>query len=318
MVPTSNPFFVVGNERSGTTMLRLMLNEHSRLHLPLETFFLVPLLERFCIETPLSPTEVDDAYEIIKDDRDWALWGLEEAEIEQRLNELSRPYLRDVVSTVFGYSCEKDNKVRWGNKTPTYVSHMAQINALYPQAKFIHIIRDPRDVSVSMLRVGWHGNTVRQIASRWRDQVEAGMRAGQKLGPVQYLEVQYEDLVLDGRTTLETICKFLGEPFEDQMLDFHKSETHTQIHKPEFHQKTHRAPQSSDVARWRNELSSLQIIVIENITGRSLRQLNYELKFAGAMRIVPGIMGGIIWLADISLPIRRRLGFHFPGISEKL
>lgn len=317
MDQTEKPFFIVGNERSGTTMLRFMLNAHPNLHVPGENDFMSVLMARHRSDEKLSSAEVRAAFEIVTSDRRWSHWDIDAAELFKLLDSLSQPYLGEFIAKIFEHSCKKFNKVRWGNKHPTNVSKIEEINAFFPDAKFVHIIRDPRDVCVSMSHTRWHGGTVREIAARWRDQVQAGIRSGRKLGPSKYFEFFYEDLVLDSGDTLEKICEFIGEPYDERMLDFHELIEQDRTLKLTSKKLT-RAPRASDVSRWHRELGPLQIIVVEFMVGDMLRELNYELKYSGALRIVPYMMGGVIWLAEITLPVRRRLGLHFPRLSEKL
>jgi hypothetical protein len=100
------------------------------------------------------------------------------------------------------------DQVVWGDKTPHYVAHLPLLAALFPRARFVHIVRDPRDC-VSSAEKAW-GNSPLRTAQEWTDQVTAGRTAGARLGAVRYHELRYEDLLADVPGTLGPIFDFLG------------------------------------------------------------------------------------------------------------
>jgi hypothetical protein len=131
---------------------------------------------------------------------DWpgVLEGLYRTVWEQEIGEPRRPW-EDVV---------------WGDKTPHYVAHVPLLADLFPRARFVHIVRDPRDCASSAEKA-W-GNSPLRTAQEWTDQVTAGRAAGARLGPARYHELRYEDLLADVQGTLRGIFDFLGvaEPAE--------------------------------------------------------------------------------------------------------
>ena len=132
-------------------------------------------------------------------------------------------------------------------------------------------------------------------------------------------EVHYEDLVLDTRGSLQKVCDFLDEPFEENMLEFHLDVSDKIAPwEQEFHTKTMRAPKSSDVGRWRKEMTTLQLATLEYVAGKTMEQTGQNRFYNGAGSLIPLGVGLGYWAADVSLPIRRALGIHFPHLRRKL
>ena len=310
------PFFVIGSARSGTTMFRLMLNAHSRLHVPRESWFLTNLLDELPAVSPLSEEQVERALEIMTSHSRWRDFQVAEPDARAAVGALRSPLLRDVVDTIYRLPSDKP---RWGDKTPGYVTEIARLSDLFPDAQFIHVVRDCRDVCHSLYRLGWHGKTMRKIGDYWRVSVSKAREDGDRLGPGRYLEVHYEDLVLHTRATLERATAFIGERFEDAMLSFHRNAgEHIAPWAGVIHGNTTRAPRPSDVERWRRELSALQIAVIETVAGSTMVAFGQRRYFAGGARAVPLGLAAAFALADWSLPARRRLHLHFPAAYRRL
>lgn len=310
------PFFIVGVERSGTTLLRLMLNEHSGLHVPRESWFLPALMDTLPPDRPLSTQEVEEAFDIIRSHERWVDWKISDERLGQRLRSLMEPTLAEVVDAVFRLSSEREESVQWGDKTPAYVREMDRLQRLFPRAQFIHVIRDARDVCLSLSKVGWHGSMFKDWARHWSEAVEAGITSGRWLGREQYMEVQYEHLVRHSADELRRICEFLGVPFESGMLRYH--ETATRIIAPwerHLHRRTSQPPDSGKVEKWRTELSRLQVLSVEAMAAGTMRKLGQERQFRGPARVACIAWRGIIAMGKWSLPVRRRVGIHFPWLK---
>jgi len=218
-----SPFFIVGSDRSGTTMLRLMLNVHSQVHVPRESWFLIELMDKLPLSGALTLQQVMQAGEIITQHRRWPDWNITDSALIAALEKLRAPTLAQLIDAVFRLSAQQDNKPLWADKTPEYVIRIADLHRVFPKAKFIHVIRDGRDVCLSLLKTGWRGQTIRQISAYWSDYVLRGHAASTPLGPDLYREVRYEDLVLDTEGELRSLCGFLNLSFEPQMLEFWKT-----------------------------------------------------------------------------------------------
>lgn len=274
------PFFVLGAARSGTTMLRLMLNRHSRLAIPFESHFLQPILAELPTDRPLEPHEAARMADIVTNERNFRTWHLDAAQVRGELIARTPARLADLVDALYRLEIAGSGKPRWGDKTPYYYVCWQQIMGLFPTSRLIHIIRDGRDVSISLERVGWHGPTASDRARYWLERVEMAQEAERKLGPERNLIIRYEDLVLDTRATLEKVCDFLNETFEPEMLGFFTDAAlHISDVDGDVHRKVLRAPQADDVARWRREMPIEQQREFEAVAGQGLRTMSYPVSF---------------------------------------
>ena len=129
----------------------------------------------------------------------------------------------DVIRCLNASYARSRGKTRYGNKTPKHVLHMPEIAELFPEARFVHIVRDGRDVALSYLSKDFGPSDVRSAADVWRARVERGRADGARLGERRYAELRYEDLLTDPEAELRTICAFLDLPFDDAMLRYHEN-----------------------------------------------------------------------------------------------
>ena len=194
-VDAAPPIFVIGSPRSGTTLLRLILDSHPRISCGEETHFL------------------RDLESIVG--RNWALvstYGL------------SRHWWLDHIRTLYAeYQAEvlaRADKARWAEKDPTYTLHLPFIEELFPDAVYIHLLRDGHDV-VASFRDRW-GYTAAARAARteWARYVDAARELGRRLPEERFLELRYEELVADPAAQGERLFTFLGESWDPAVLDF--------------------------------------------------------------------------------------------------
>jgi len=273
-------FFLVGCERSGTTLLRLMLNEHPNMAMPAESHFIVNLIERFGTEHILSKNEVIEAYNIIVNLKRWQEWENSKEVLLTQLEILENPTIAKIVNVVFELKLSDSGKQIWGDKTPKYSNYIDKIHNMYPDAKFIHLTRDGRDVCLSFLKTGWIGPWVSRIAKYWSNRVEAAKSSQSYLTGTRYLEIRYEDLVSQTEATLRKICRFLDQDYSAVMLeysgDFEKNLAGREL---ALHQKLKRKPKTQDINRWKKELGWWKILTFEAFAKEDLASCGYACKF---------------------------------------
>lgn len=313
-----DPFFIVGSERSGTTMLRLMLNEHHRLFIPKECHFISELLKHYHPDETFSQADMKHAFSVVTDLQRWKDWDMSTDALWDDFSKFKELALGEFINTIFMQPCRLSNKQRWGDQTPKYVFSMMKIYKIYPSAKFIHIVRDGRDVCVSMLATKWFGSSIRKIASKWVASVETAEENGRALGNQCYIRINYENIVTDSEGKLREITGFLGENFDVAMLVFYKN-AHKNINTQaaKYLRKTMKQPEISDLNRWKNELSWTQVLVYEAVAGVTLLNMGYSLHFSGMWRIVPVVVAGVFRFADWTLPFRRKYNLHFSKFSTR-
>jgi hypothetical protein len=281
---SSAPFFIVGSGRSGSTLLRVIMASHSRLSIPPETWYLLRLPDTLSFDRPLTPEETHQVIRIMTNHYRWPDMKLDAQEFRRKVLERHNPFLRDVVEIVYRAHLERDRKVRWGDKTPGYIEIVPRLAKLFPGARFIHFIRDGRDVAKSFQDKGWYGRWLHANAREWIEAMDFSERWARSDVSNQILDVHYEDLVLDTEKTVRRICNFLGEEFEPQMLLWQKkADQLVPAREAHIHEKLKQMPDAANVHRWKREMSAREIFVAEAFMGDQLRARGYELHFRSAL-----------------------------------
>ncbi len=249
---TRSPVFIGGQRRSGTTLLRIMLNRHPRIACGRESHFAKHLLnwhDRLADEWSdtirrygFGAEAVDGAFAALVDD---VFTGVQLAQ----------------------------GKQRWAEKTPANIINIDYLFRLFPNAQFVHMIRDPRDTYRSIRdrsqgdRPNWARFTATEAARDWRAAVEAGMRWRQATD--RYLEVRYEDLAREPEQTMRRVLEFLNEPWDARVLAI---DANGAVAKPQ-----HGPVFATSIARWRTGLSEVEVASIQSVAGELMVELGYEL-----------------------------------------
>jgi hypothetical protein len=228
-----NPFlFAVGCPRSGTTLLRRILDAHPELAmLEAEQHWIVRYYtrrKRLTSEGNITAAFIDQLFEHEK----FLKLKIERAELEKVFASHTLVTYRHFISNLFDLYGSMHRKSKVGDKTPENARHIPLLSELWPQAKFVHIIRDGRDVALSALSwqkseklkrdfTIWNEDPIGASAQWWASCVRAARNAGLKLGPARYYEIRYEDLICDSEREVINLCSFLGVPYSDWMIHFY-------------------------------------------------------------------------------------------------
>ena len=286
--------FIVGATRSGTTLLRLMLDAHPDMAIPSESHFIPDLIKAYRLESA-SPERLA---EVVTAHRRWGDFHLDAEELRERFRAVDPINPGDAIRAFFELYAEREGKSRWGDKTPGYVREMHRIESVLPEARFIHLIRDGRDVALSVLGMNWGPSTVPEAAFRWKKRI---LRAREQVPRIDhYVEVRYEDLVLDTEATLRRVCEFIELPYDEAMLGYHEraperlqekardldrgpeKEPQSAEARLESHALANEPPNPERVGRWRTEMSAEDRAVYEELAGDLLADLGYEVERTGA------------------------------------
>jgi hypothetical protein len=283
-----NPYvFVVGAARSGTTLLQRMLDAHPQLAVVNETYW-VPRKFRerngLTREGVVTPALVPKLLASPK----FSYMGVSKEDLVGLLSEFESVRYNRFVARIFDLYAARRGKQFAGDKTPGYVRRIPQVHELWPRARFVHIIRDPRDVCLSMLgwdmgerTAGqdgtWDMDSAISTALYWRYSVAVGREdAGALLGPTLYHEVHYEDLVSSPERELEQICRFLSLPCAEEMTRFYEGRTRRA---PGLDSKQQWLPPTAGLRDWRTQLPTSDIEHIEAAAGDLLPSLGYPTRF---------------------------------------
>jgi hypothetical protein len=186
--------------------------------------------------------------------------------------------LADALRVTYATYARSAGKSRYGDKTPIVVSHLDAVAALLPESRFVHVVRDGRDVAPALRDASFGTRSLGRAAIQWARMVESGRSAGERLGP-RYCEVRYEDLASNPEPTLRRVCEMLELSFDPAMLDEgHRRERAKSMieraDRPADHQKLLRPP-TPNVRSWRTDLDQRDIALIEALTGPTLDVLGY-------------------------------------------
>jgi hypothetical protein len=271
-IDVSDPVVILGVSRSGTTLLREMLNRGPELAIPSESYFVPQLWDR---HGP-SP-DVDAAIADLVTTPRVREWGISEHDIRSRVGPRAR--FADIVTAVYRAYAERSRKSRWGDKTPLYMQHLDVLEHAFPGARYVHIVRDGRDAALSFagMRRRARFNLARPrsldaFACQWRREVGDARRFGEQVARERYVEVRYEDLVRDPEPHLRRICKRAGLTFDAAMLEYHR---HAGSAAGEDHRRLAEPPALR--TRWPEEMDRAALRRFEAIAGDRLSELGYPL-----------------------------------------
>ena len=288
----SSPIFILGNPRSGTTLLRLMLACHPRLAVPPECGFALWLRERYgdWAARDKSTDRLEEFLDDLFEARKFDTWGLDRDALREWVRGMKPNDYRSLVESVYWHfaSLRAPLATRIGDKNNFHIHRVADLASLFPGCVLVHIVRDGRDVACSYreLAAGRFSSEYRpdlpqaigEIAREWRSAVlapEAAVAAG-VMSPVH--TVRFEDLVSDPTVALRSICDFLGEPFSVQMLEYHARNASEQLEPSEtmaWKRKTIEPLDRSVIGRHRRLLAEEEIADFEAEAGDALRRFGY-------------------------------------------
>ncbi|MEL6969235.1 MAG: sulfotransferase [Bacteroidota bacterium] len=285
--PSCRPFFIVGAHRSGTTMLQLMLDQHSQVAVCPETILFKSLRS------------------VLVQDQIAAQWQYEQIikDLLRRLEIFQDP-ARDVISDFYNAHpsftgaleplledwandyLKRKGKCIFGEKTPNHAYYLPAISALLPNARIILLYRHPLDIVCSLAQALLKSEA-RVGVSLWAAQFEAaslvrralaGMRKFKEATTLDYIELEYADLVTEPEDTIKTLCEFLDVEYETQMLQFQSAslmqDSFTEL--KEAHAKLQDKVTSQSVGRYRKELDLATSTAIRRFLQAELQHLDYD------------------------------------------
>ncbi len=250
------PIFLGGEGRSGTTLLRVMLDAHSGISCGPETHFLVD--ERF-----------QKFHEHFRNT--WWRRGEGYAYEKSDLDDLFRDFARGWFETYM----RRRGKRRWADKTPQTIHILPYLWELFPAARFVHVIRDGRDVACSIIPQNWGPNNVKDAAHRWVDCIWKGVL--HRADTERYVEVRYEQLAAEAESVLRPLMTWLGEEFEPAMLEYHRAQVDNPERTESSSEQVARPLYRSSIGRWRRDLSAKDLRQFLKIAGETLEFLGYEM-----------------------------------------
>lgn len=282
--------FVGACPRSGTTLLRTVLNSHPELAMPRET--------RFLVETWLRRARFDDLEEEANRRRlaEWIFGRGESRARRLRAGQAkgvtrltgAPPTVGSLVGTCFQLYAEAYGKPRWGDKRPMLCQYLDAVFGMFPDAQFVNVVRDPRATAASIRKVGWYDGDIAPATELWVRSLHAVDRWRGRLGSDQLVEVAYEDLVTRPEATMRRLADSLGLDGAgvDDMLSHPEG---TDIPNSRIHWQVARPVSTTSLRTWHDTLTASEIAFIERVTGADMRRYGYEPVSPDA-RVPPALM----------------------------
>lgn len=255
----AEPLFLVGSERSGTTLLRLMLDHHPQLAFHFEFEYSVDRLADGGAWPDLA-----EFHDYLRLNR---VFQVSQFEIDPAL-----PY-PDLLRSFLRQKQVRDNKPFVG---ATVHYHFDRLLRVWPNARFIYLLRDGRDVARSCIRMGWVGNAF-MGADTWTEAVDLWETLKPQIPGERRIEMRYEDLVQRPREELERLCRWIGVPFREELFDYTKT-------------TGYKMPDAKLMEQWRRKMTPEEIQLVEAKIGDRLVRNGYDLSGLPRIALTPSVV----------------------------
>ncbi len=276
-----SPIFIVGAPRSGTTLCGRILDAHPDIAIADEIIFFDIILKARSVIPELDTVDRIRAFFALLPRMDHARYwrGIEAelSEVQKRLEaDPNASYQRFYLFLMQAYA-EGRGALRCGDKTPWNVRHLATIVRWFPNARIIHLVRDPRANIASKRQLPRTSEDVISSTLKWAIDIDAAARFARSSAATseRFMEIRYEDLVRDPETAVRRLCQMVGVPFFPAMLEFHHS-SDVMFKSQPWKEGVFRPVSQGSIERWRGELRPTQVLLIELLTAGAMRRYGYE------------------------------------------
>lgn len=271
--------FVVGMPRSGTTLLASLLSSHTEVAISPETDYFSLVWKPLSRTGGLRDWHTVDLYlRRFFDQRTVRLMDLPVDDMMGQFHTLLRDGALShslMLSSVLMLHAARSGKVIWGEKTPDHFMYVPAIKSLFPNARIVSIVRDPRDIHLSLEHVPWsRGNTLNH-AVQWRGYRSMAQHFTVLYGD-SFIEVRYEDLIVDPEGTVRQVCERLGLRFEPDMLERYQEARLFDPKDEPWKARASRAIDPTNHEKWRGNMSSEDLAIFTRICGDYLRRWGYD------------------------------------------
>lgn len=262
-----DPIILIGNGRSGTSILGQLMRDHLGVAFGTESQFIVTYFRRLGdygvldVDSNLRKLVGDILQERwFQRSRKFSNFGVGLEEVLSNVKEKTYSGVLDAIFELFAKHLGMD---RWGDKTPSYIDHLDVIHELFPNAKYVHLVRDGRDVALSLSKIYFGPKNVYTAALRWRDTIDKGDRFCSTLPAGKVLNARYEDMLSDPRAFFQTLMEFLQIARAEQQRRLDSILNHAGL-------------KQDNCNKWRKELRRSQLHTFEYLAASQLRRHGYE------------------------------------------
>ena len=302
--------FILGRGRSGTTIMRCLLDAHPLVSVPPESMFVMMLHGRYRHARRWDLPRVEAFLRDLRLETRMVRWKLDTGLLRGRILELGeRTGYAEVCRRVYAVYAETHGKpgaLILGDKNPHYCLLADRLPGMFPEALFLHVVRDPRPNFLSFHRVRFDMRGAVPLALRWRIYNASALSLGRE-HPDRYLRVRFEDVLREPETTLRSICGFLDLPFDAALLRHHEQDS--DLPGWEWLENASKPIDSTRVDSWRDVIGAADLVRIEHVCGSMMEELGYERARpspAGRHRPsqVPGLLAGWLYTTMERLVLR--------------
>jgi hypothetical protein len=260
-----------------------MLSSHSKIYIPPESDFIPRLFLRRGRVPMTERKALENIRVVLRNRRFFREWKGEPLDAETFVGGLSDMSPASFLHALYGAYAAQYGATRWGDKSPIYTNYVGLLTEIFPEAQFVHLIRDGRDAALSSLSAYRERFYVDLYfaARSWRSRVRASRKAGAALGPGRYLEIRFEELTAHPEQVLRSVCRFLGESYAPAMSEPHA--LGRELLRPTGRHAPVRHPVTPKSDRWRREMAPTDLRLFQEVAGDLLRDLGYETVELGTM-----------------------------------
>ncbi len=280
MTIRERPVFIVSAPRSGSTLLRLILDAHPRLAVPPPDWLfdlVYPYLYSYG-DLRQAANLLALAEDILRTPT-VGKWPVKPSPVEL-VAAAAEPTFAGLYAALHREYAKTGGKTRWGEKTPRNSFWMDEIRALFPDAQFIHIVRDGRDQAIDISDSILWPNSVYSGAHLWQRYVMAIRDSARRLPADALVEIRYEDLCASPEATIRRLCEFLGEEFDARMLAPHATPSARSWSTHPLHAKTAQPISTRYCEMYKTRLPAADLAALEALIGETLAQFGYSLSAA--------------------------------------
>lgn len=274
------PIFMIGTQRSGSNLLRLMLNQLPEIAAPHPPHILQRLMPLVRSYGDLSKQEtfallVDDVCRLVESNPvPWEGVVLDRNDVASRCREQN---LVAVHGAVYDLCAEAKGAQTWCCKSLANIKYAAQIEAYFKKPRYIYLYRDGRDVAVSFRKAVVGEKHFYHIAKEWTATQDLALKLRGEIEPARFLSVSYEELTGRPEATAREICEFIGVSYRPSVLDFHKTEeARRAATSSELWSNVTKEVMKNNTRKFLREAGEQDIRVFESVTGRVLDTLGYD------------------------------------------
>jgi len=278
------PFFIIGSERSGTTLLMVMLGQHPRIAVP-EVSWYYPRFRKYLhtygdISNPAN-------FRVLAEEMIFGLktpfFGLSpnpRTITDEILNRVENRTFGGLFDAILSWYAASQNKPRWGEKTPHNLYFVREILADFPNAQFVHLTRDGRDVAAEQIDSAFGPTNIYAAAKIWKRTIRTAAELRLIVPSRQWLDLSYESLASRPEESLRQVTDFLGEEYSPSLLDFYKGEIAQRRAQTKDHRPLGDPVNSGHIGKYKRQLSLRDQQIFAGVAGGELHESGYYVEVA--------------------------------------